>query len=93
MFCQKCGSELDADAVVCPKCGCPTEKFAEKKNPEPVPEKVSAWSVILSILIPICGIVLGIIKLCQRQRSGWTYLTCGFISWGIAALIVSSLSI
>ena len=31
-FCSKCGNELFDEAVVCPKCGCPIETNAEKKN-------------------------------------------------------------
>lgn len=27
MYCRKCGSRLDDDAVICPNCGVPTDKF------------------------------------------------------------------
>lgn len=27
MYCAKCGNELDDAAVICPKCGVPTENF------------------------------------------------------------------
>ena len=27
MFCAKCGNQLDDQAVICPRCGCPTGNF------------------------------------------------------------------
>lgn len=27
MFCAKCGNQLDDSAVICPRCGVPTENF------------------------------------------------------------------
>ncbi len=27
MFCYKCGSQIDDEAVVCPKCGCATKNY------------------------------------------------------------------
>lgn len=31
-FCSHCGKEINDEAVVCPFCGCATEKFNEKSN-------------------------------------------------------------
>ncbi len=31
-FCSHCGKEINDEAVVCPSCGCATEKFSEKAN-------------------------------------------------------------
>ena len=31
-FCSHCGKEINDEAVVCPSCGCATEKFNEKAN-------------------------------------------------------------
>ncbi len=30
MFCEKCGKEINDEAVVCPFCGCATSKFNSK---------------------------------------------------------------
>lgn len=29
MFCYKCGAQIDDQAVVCPKCGCPTKNYQQ----------------------------------------------------------------
>mgnify|MGYP000848705560 CR=1 FL=1 len=31
-YCSHCGKEINDEAVVCPFCGCATEKFNEKSN-------------------------------------------------------------
>lgn len=31
-FCKNCGSNIDDNAVVCPKCGVATDKMTEKKR-------------------------------------------------------------
>ncbi|MBR4910204.1 MAG: zinc ribbon domain-containing protein [Clostridia bacterium] len=31
-FCSHCGKEINDEAVVCPFCGCATEKFNEKSK-------------------------------------------------------------
>lgn len=30
MFCKDCGSEINDNAVICPKCGCAAKKIADK---------------------------------------------------------------
>lgn len=32
MFCSKCGNEIYDEAVICPKCGCPTENYNKTNN-------------------------------------------------------------
>lgn len=27
MYCSKCGAGIDDEAIVCPKCGCPTKNY------------------------------------------------------------------
>ena len=27
MYCSKCGTQIDDEAIVCPKCGCPTKNY------------------------------------------------------------------
>ncbi|MBP7089188.1 MAG: DUF4190 domain-containing protein [Candidatus Omnitrophica bacterium] len=34
MFCQKCGANIDNEAIVCVKCGVPTKKEVEKDSGE-----------------------------------------------------------
>lgn len=66
-FCEKCGKQLEDDAVICTGCGCPTDKwkktretsedfsqYAVVKEKKPFP-----WSLI-SLIFGIVGIVTGI---------------------------------
>ena len=32
MFCNKCGKEIDNEAVICPNCGCATNNFGASKS-------------------------------------------------------------
>ena len=41
-YCQECGAELDAEADVCPKCGCPVENV---KDSEATPQQVEVTGV------------------------------------------------
>ncbi len=38
MFCQKCGKEINNEAVVCPECGCPTNNFSRIRCEEKINE-------------------------------------------------------
>lgn len=50
MYCKNCGTEIDKNAYVCPKCGV---KVNESK-----PDVPSVGFNILSILFPIVGLIL-----------------------------------
>lgn len=77
MFCSKCGNEIMDEAVICPKCGCKTGNLAENKD-----DSVSGGLMAVSILVPIIGVILGIIYLCQKKtKAGTAYLVAGVISW------------
>lgn len=54
-YCQNCGAEMDAKAVVCPKCGVPVSGSSFDPANEPAP---SAWWGVLGFCIPIAGWVL-----------------------------------
>lgn len=36
MYCQKCGSQIDDEAVVCPNCGCATSNMKSQEPPQVV---------------------------------------------------------
>ncbi|MGM9907916.1 zinc-ribbon domain-containing protein [Limosilactobacillus sp.] len=55
-FCSNCGAEIDAKAVVCPKCGVPVSGASiANVNDEPNP---SAWWGVLGFLFPVIGWIL-----------------------------------
>lgn len=53
---QKCGSEIDDRAVVCPKCGVATGKSGEDKA-----SGLSIAALVLAFFIPLVGLILGIV--------------------------------
>lgn len=63
-YCEKCGKEIDNNAVVCPGCGASTAVNAspvtttESENP-----KTARMAMGFAFLLPIVGIILGIIGL------------------------------
>ena len=63
-FCEKCGKEINDNAVVCPGCGASTvvnassETTAKSENP-----KIARMALGFAFLIPILGIIFAIIGL------------------------------
>ena len=70
-YCSHCGNQLVDEAIICPKCGCPTDMF---NNPNrsynqntpnaPAAEQLSALSIvgfIFAFLVPIAGLICSII--------------------------------
>lgn len=86
MYCKNCGQEIRNEAVICVHCGCSVEKK------EPLTEdKISAAIVILSLIIPLVGIIMGIVNFCKGKfRSGGIYLAIGIISWIFNIIIIDS---
>lgn len=107
MFCKNCGSEIPNDSTFCVKCGAKAEasvQQAQATQPaRPVQQYtqtsstaskdvVSAGLVILSILIPLVGIIMGIVFMCDGKKyAGKTYLLAGIISGVIFACIFSAI--
>lgn len=52
MFCYNCGNELSDKAIVCPNC-----KVNKNKN------SISPKQLMLSAIIPIFGIIVGLINI------------------------------
>ena len=82
MFCITCSKEIIDGAVICRYCGCLTGA------PQPImqekiitrADKVEVVKVVLSVIIPIVGIVLGAINLKDgKKRSGRVYLIVGSV--------------
>lgn len=63
MFCQKCGKNLDDKAIYCPNCGHATNKNNTSEEIKKVFDYFGIISIVLSIFIPIAGLVLGIFGL------------------------------
>lgn len=89
MFCKKCGAEIMDEAVICVKCGTPTNNYANVQQAAGTPSAdanapANVVLVILSVLFPIVGFIMGAVNLSNgKKRSGKAYLIAG----GVAFLI------
>lgn len=83
-YCSNCGAEIDENAVICVKCGCAVQgKGTQVATAE---DTVSVGFVILSILIPLFGIIYWAVKAkeCPKRAKA-----CGIA--GIISMVVSIL--
>ena len=64
MFCSSCGSSLAEKAVICPKCGSPTENF--KKSDE-VSDRTITASYIGGAILPLIGVIMGLYLLIKGK--------------------------
>lgn len=58
--CIKCGETNADERETCWKCN----------EPLPKPEKVESWMYLIAFLIPLAGIILGCIKVGQKDNEG-----------------------
>ena len=84
-YCQQCGAEVNDNAVICVKCGCSLQ--AE----DPVDNSVSVGLVILSILIPLFGIIYWPVKAKSRPKCARTCGIAAIISWIVSFVILIAL--
>lgn len=81
MYCKNCGKEIDDNADVCLNCGSYTDKGKLINSVPEVQDTISAAIVVVSILIPIIGIVIGIANINNsKPRSGKCYLAVAVIT-------------
>lgn len=63
MYCRKCGSKLDDDAVICPNCGVPTDKFYTSQpyySQQPYPHAMSSRR---SNGLAIAGFIISLVSI------------------------------
>lgn len=88
MYCNKCGKEIDDEAVVCIHCGCAVNGVKRSKVSEEAVQPLSKGMVLLCTFLPVMGIVMGLVELSKNDNSkiGIQYISqsiAGFIVWGI----------
>ena len=75
MFCKNCGSEINDNAVVCPKCGVATENLNRAQEPEVKKTNVCA---ILGFVFAILYWVFAYIPVVGGYIS-WILFIAGFV--------------
>lgn len=97
MFCKKCGSEMPDNSEFCAKCGAKADKSEQyfvnvSAAKTPIDDTVSAGLVILSILIPLVGIIMGFVFHSEgRKHAGKTYIIVAIVSAVLLTCIFSSI--
>lgn len=89
MFCQSCGAQNDQSGAFCGRCGRSLVAMnAPSYSSAPVAPMASGWNgfvmtfaIILALLIPIIGLVAGVIGLTRAETRGQ-----GGIIMAVAAL-------
>ena len=81
-FCSHCGKEVMDDAVICMNCGCQVgDTMSSQTNGSNV------GLVVLSVLIPIVGIILAIVNWKKAPKLAKSCLTAALITWGVEFFI------
>ena len=83
-FCQYCGKEIVDEAVVCTNCGC---SVIQTNSPaHNVDDTVDIGLVILSVFIPLFGIIYWPLNAKNRPKCASTCGIAAIISWFISAI-------
>lgn len=56
-YCAHCGNELLDEAVICPKCGCPTN--SQRVNGDDNSESLGTAAIVGGLFIPLVGFICG----------------------------------
>lgn len=94
MFCNKCGKEIDDEALICIHCGCAVNgtKKLEPENEDWKTVKISKGMQLLCMFVPIVGFILGIAELCSNSDSvkGKSYLVYGLCGLVVCGIIIGA---
>ena len=83
MYCKKCGTQLEENAVSCPNCGTPTKEKAA------IPDEARLGLVLWSFLLPPLGFF---VDLCfediqpHKAKACKTAAWGGLLAWGIIVI-------
>ena len=85
-FCSKCGKEILDEAIVCPNCGCAVVNIQNTYSDD----KVSVGLCILSVLLPIFGIIYWPVKHKDTPKKAQACGIAAIIAWAIYFLFMLS---
>jgi len=84
-FCSKCGKELMDEAVICTNCGCAVVENIAKNDSN---DSVSPGLVVLSILLPIVGIIYWPVKHKETPKRAQACGVAAIVSWAVSFVIL-----
>ena len=95
-YCSKCGKELFDEAVICTGCGCavanaPVQNvYAQPQVPQQPQiaqqetSSLATAAIVFAIIMPIVGLILGIIGTVKYKNPDWKGKSTGAIILSIA---------
>lgn len=87
-FCSKCGNEIMDEAVICPKCGCAVADRSIYVNKDMTEDTVNVGFVLLSLFVPIVGVILWPVKYKETPKAATVYGICGIVSWILSLIVI-----
>lgn len=99
-YCSKCGKEIMDEAVICVHCGCQVETIGAQNNAFLQPQTITntkatqpesntllTCAIIFAFLMPIVGVILGIVGLVKYKSTQLRHASIGAIVVSIAVWI------
>ena len=83
MYCNKCGAEINDEAVICPKCGCETRAKNEQQKDSNV-EK-TGLGALMGVFLGIIGLIVGLCMFPADTVSRKSFIKGWGIAFGITA--------
>lgn len=87
-YCENCGFQMFDRETRCPNCGQSDGKASKKRRYST--DVASISGILISLFIPIAGVIFWLMKRKDEPRAARTYLIIGLIMWLINFLILSS---
>ncbi len=92
-FCTHCGKQLMDEAVICTGCGCSVETKSTTvgQTTSSEQDKANVGLLILSILLPLVGIILWPVKHKETPKAAMTYgivAICAWVGWILLSPII-----
>ncbi len=82
-LCAHCGKEIVDNAAICPECGYPSEPIVKQ---ETTPDIIN-FALAFSLLVPIIGLVLGIIGALRYKKHRSKCVAAIIVSVGVIILL------
>ena len=100
MICSNCGNAIDDQAAICVHCGAVTARGMYMgigrrpvKPPVDPNEPANGGFIVLSLLIPLVGIILGAIESSNgKKRAGKAYIisaVASIVFWVVLSLLIT----
>ena len=89
MYCTKCGSEINDQAVICPNCGCATSNYKQGNTTMATEDKngMAIAGFVCSFFSPLLGWIFGGIGLARAQKRNGKFKGFAIASLAIASAV------